>query len=89
MQRGGAASELTKCQRNLYNNKCNVRAFSVGFAWNWACDSSLEPSCYKNDQVMGENRFAHALCPQCAKMYFLLHTVLLNGNFEAYTANMN
>ena len=62
---------------------------SVPLARNWACESSFEPSCYKNDQVMGENRFARALRPQCAKMCFLLHRALLNGRFEAYVAKMN
>ena len=38
--------------------------------WIWACDSSLEPSCYKNDHVMGNFRFACTARPQCAKMYF-------------------
>ena len=34
----------------------------------WACDGSLEPSCHKNDHVMGKNRFARAARPQRAKM---------------------
>ena len=74
---------------HLYNNKCFVRVISVALARIWACDSSLEPSCYKNDQVMGENRFAHALRPQCAKMRFLLYRALLNGHFKAYIAKKN
>ena len=32
-------------------------------AWNWACDSSLEPSCYKNDNVMGKYRFGRTARP--------------------------
>ena len=50
-----------------------------------ACDSSLEPSCHKNDQVMGENWFARAGRPQCAKMCFLLHKLAPNGRFETCT----
>ena len=43
-------------------------AFLESFDWIWACDSSLELSCYKNDHIMGEIRFARAARPQCAKM---------------------
>ena len=57
----------------LYNNKCFVPAISGPLAWNWACDSSLEPFCYKNDHVMGENRLACSARPQCANMGVLLH----------------
>ena len=48
---------------NLYNNKCIVRAFLDDCGPIWVCDSSLEPSCYKTDQVTGENRFARAARP--------------------------
>ena len=54
-----------------------------------ACDGSLEPSCYKNDHVMGTFRFARAARPQCAKMCFLLQKAALKGRFEACIANMN
>ena len=43
-------------------------AFSHVCGWIWACDSSLEPSYYKNDHIMGENRFARAARPQGEKM---------------------
>ena len=47
-----------------------------------ACDTSLEPSSHKNDQVMGQNRLARALC-------FLQHEALLNGRFEvAYVVSV-
>ena len=72
----------------LYNNKC-----FVGDVWGMcglmrACDSSLEPSCYKNDQVMEEIRFARAARPQCAKMC-LLHKAVLNFRLEVCIAYMN
>ena len=79
-----------KCRiSNLYNNKC-----IVGNVWGVcglmrACDSSLEPSCYKNDHVMEEIRFARAARPQCAKMCFLLHKAVLNLRLEVRIAYMN
>ena len=59
-----------------------------GFDRIWACDSSLEPSCHKNDRIMGEFRFALAARPQCAKMCFLLHKAPLNSCLEGCNANM-
>ena len=41
----------------LYNNKCFVVCRCAALGWIWACDGSLEPSCYKNDHVMGTFRF--------------------------------
>ena len=61
---------------------------SAPFGWIWACDSSLEPSCHKNDRIMGEFRFALAARPQCAKMCFLLHKAPLNSRLEGCNANM-
>ena len=55
----------------------------------WTCDSSLEPSCYKNDHVMENFCFTRSARPQCVKMCFLLHKAALNGRFEACIANMN
>ena len=52
----------------LYNNKCFVVSLSAALGWIWACDGSLEPSCYKNDHVMGTFPFARAARPQRAKM---------------------
>ena len=31
---------------------------SVGFERIWACDSSLEPSCHRNDRIMGNFCFS-------------------------------
>ena len=73
----------------LYNNKCNVRSVLDVRGLMWACDSSLEPSCYKNDHVMEEIRFARAARPQCAKMGFLLHKAVLNFRLEVCIAYMN
>ena len=55
----------------LYNNKC-----FVGDVWGVcglmrACDSSLEPSCYKNDHVMEEIRFARARSAQKCVFYYI------------------
>ena len=75
--------------RNLYNNKCFVMVRSAALELMRACDGSLEPSCYKNDHVMGENLLTRAVLPQCAKMCILLHKAVLNGCFEACIANMN
>ena len=47
-----------------------LRPISVRFARIWACDSSLEPSCHRNDRIMGNFRFARAARPQRAKMCF-------------------
>ena len=40
----------------LYNNKCFVMERSAPLELMRACDGSLEPSCYKNDHVMGTFR---------------------------------
>ena len=50
-----------------------------------ACDGSLEPSCYKNDHVMGNFRFARSARPQCAKMCFLLHKAPLTTGLRLVT----
>ena len=54
----------------LYNNKCFVRYVSQAVGWNWACDSSLEPSWPKNDGSTENFRFARPARPQRAKMCF-------------------
>ena len=70
---------------NLYNNKCIVTAVLApgGPMRACGCDSSLEPSCHKNDHVINLFWFGHATRPQLAKMSFLLHKAALNGRFEA------
>ena len=64
-----------------------LRCVWVRFGRIWACDSSLEPSCPKNDHVINLFWFACAARSQYVKMYFLLHKTL-NGRFEACIANM-
>ena len=53
----------------------------------WACDSLLEPSCYKNDQVMEENRFTCPVRPKCVKMFYTYVAILgytdLMSSFES------
>ena len=56
--------------KNLYNNKCIVTAVLALGGPMRACDSSLEPSCHKNDHVINLFWFARAARPQRAKMCF-------------------
>ena len=73
----------------LYNNKCFVVGRCAHRELMRACDTSLEPSSHKNDQVMRQNRLARALRPQCAKMCFLLHKAVLNLRLEVRIAYVN
>ena len=57
---------------------------SAPFDWIWTCDISLEPPWLPYEQSMGENRFACAARPQCAKMCFLLYKLPPNCRLEPW-----